>query len=262
MKKTISILLFWSIRIHGFAQSVTIDPKANNNPLVNIQSTTKAEVMARMTVAQRNVMSGLIQGTQVYCTDCTPAGAYFFDGGSWVAMFQTTTVSPITYTVGQMAQGGMVIWIDPASGGQHGLAVAMTDFANHVTGTFWDYYFSSLPNLYVGATAKGYYGGELNTQLILIALKGNGEAALRSRQVNDGGYGDWYLPSQGELDLIYSLRNTIGSSSFIGLSTYPIYSSSTETGQNTAYARNFLTGAQIINQPKNTGLLARAIRRF
>jgi hypothetical protein len=252
MKKIFITTLLSLTLLYSFSQSVTIDPKANLTPIVEIKSTNEGMVLPKMTVAQRNAILGLTAGTQVYCTDCTPYGPYSFDGGSWVAMFQTSTVSPITYTVGQMAQGGMVIWIDPASGGQHGLAVAMND----TNAALWDQ-----PPPYTkrtGAWSQGYYGGEFNTNQILAVIQQDGLLAARVKYVNEGGYGDWYMPSSMELDLIYTLRNTIGISSFANTT----YASSSETNNSTFYSRNFATGTSNSDALKYNNYRTRAVRRF
>ncbi|WP_428660737.1 hypothetical protein [Runella sp.] len=260
----ILLLSCWSVVSIALAQSVLIDPKANTLPIVDIKSTNGngGVAMPRMTVAQRNVIA-LQVGLQVYCTDCTPAGPYSYDGGSWVAMFQTQTVSPITYTVGQAAQGGMVFWVDPASGGQHGLVVDKYDIMN---GGCWDWpnsYSSFTP--YCGAHAFGYYGGEFNTARMLDKQdEGYFYAPAQACRAFGGGensitkfsYGDWYVPSVGELNLLYTLRNTIGN-----FDTGKKYWSSTESSPTLSYYVNFANG--ISNTlDKATYCAARCIRRF
>lgn len=261
MKKIVVFYLFGFKMIIANAQSVTIDPRANNTPIVDIKSTTEGMVMPKMTLAQRNLMAGLTAGTQVYCTNCTPYGPYSYDGGSWVAMFQTTTVSPITYTVGQAAQGGIVFWIDPSSGGQHGLVAATadvyrTDYSNGGYLLQWMNLTSGWNCL--GALAKGMYGGEANTHLILSKTNfPDYTAAGRAYGLTVGIYGDWYLPSIDELELLYNLRTIIGGFSNVD------YWSSTESFSYSDDANylNFSSGAKSI---KNKGLTARvrAVRRF
>ena len=248
--------MLWA-SIYANAQSVTIDPRANTTPIVDIKSTTEGMVMPKMTVAQRNAITGLTAGTQVYCTNCTPYGPYSYDGGSWVAMFQTQTVSPITYTVGQAAQGGIIFWIDPASGGQHGLVAATSDVVSRNSNAFWygDHATSGLP---ICAYSTGIYGGEFNTKLALQKMNVNvymifGVVAA----FNSGGYGDWYVPSINELKLIFDNRNTIGNFSATD------YWSSTEQLDGWAYAKyiNFSTGS-ILSKLKGEYGQVRPIRRF
>lgn len=263
MKKISLIYLFILFGSICFAQSVTIDPRANTTPIVDIKSNTEGMVMPKVTVAQRNVLTGLTAGTQVYCTNCTPYGPYVFNGGTWIAMFQTTTVSPITYTVGQAAQGGIVIWIDPASGGQHGLVADTYDI---MSGGSWDWnnsYSSFLP--YCGAHAMGYYGGEFNTNRMLDKQdEGYFYAPAQAcrafggqeNEISTFSYGDWYVPSVGELKLMYSLRATIGN-----FDTTKKYWSSTESTGTDSFYIDFTNGnSNVLN--KLTYCAARCIRRF
>ncbi len=240
---------FWSLV--SFAQSVTIDPKANTTPIFEIKSTTEGMVMPKMTVAQRNAITGLTAGTQVYCTNCSPYGPYSYDGGSWVAMFQTTTVSPITYTVGQAAQGGIVFWIDPASGGQHGLVAATSDVSSL-------YGWGLSTTGFVCVPSKGMYAGYENTTFISQAFKEYLWVGARNcKAYNGGGYGDWYLPSIDELAALYTTRNLIGG--FVNAN----YWSSTENANASccAFKIDFSTG-NIIDSYKESYYRIRPIRRF
>ncbi|WP_428659806.1 hypothetical protein [Runella sp.] len=235
--------------------SVTIDPKVATTSLIDAVSTTKGILPPRMNISQRNALT-LSTGLQVYCTDCTPAGPYSYNGSTWIAMFQTTTVSPITYTVGQTAQGGIVFWIDPASGGQHGLVAATADQS---AATKW------LSTDYVTANAfrVGAYGGKYNTDRI-IDSQGNGTyAALLAAQYTDSdGYGDWYLPSKNELNLMYAQKNAIGG--FTGSN----YWSSTEVSvseglaSENVYVQDFGTGTSGNALKSVATYRVRAIRRF
>lgn len=260
MKKINLVYLLLLLGFTCFAQSVTIDPRANSTPIVDIKSTTEGMVMPKMTVAQRNAITGLTAGTQVYCTNCTPYGPYVYNGGTWVAMFQTTTVSPITYTVGQAAQGGIVFWIDPASGGQHGLVADRYDYGGR-----WHWSSFSDTHPYCGARATGYYGGEFNTNRMLENedVRNDYSVAQKCRAYGGEGdnrdtfsYGDWYLPSLGELKLMYSLRNVIGN-----FNTTNKYWSSTEVTQSSSYVTDFVNGQEYISD-KETYYAARCIRRF
>lgn len=246
----------WMCGAGAFAQSsVTIDPKVASTSLIDAASTTKGTLPPRMNISQRNGLT-LSPGLQVYCTDCTPAGPYSYNGSTWIAMFQTTTVSPITYTLGQAAQGGIVFWIDPASGGQHGLVAATADQS---AATKW------LSTDYVTANAfrVGAYGGKYNTDRI-IDSQGNGTyAALLAAQYTDiNGYGDWYLPSKNELNLLYTQKN-----SFSGFNSTN-YWSSTEVSvseglsSESAYIQNFSNGTSGSALKSVATYGVRAIRQF
>ena len=170
----------------------------------------------------------------------------------------------ITYSVGDFAQGGIVFWVDET--GQHGLVCAKVDQS---TGVRW----------YAGtygvtrATGDGPFSGELNTSIIIssqvsIGDDGSDYAAqiCNDLQVTEGGktYGDWYLPSKEELNLMYQNKATInttatanGGSGFA--SAY--YWSSTEDGSNYAWGQDFDDGYQDYDG-KNGTYRVRAVRAF
>jgi hypothetical protein len=231
------------------AQSVTINPNSST-AIVDAQSTTKGVLAPRMTVAQRNLIP-LSAGLQVYCTNCTPAGPYSYNGSAWLAMFQTNIASPITYTIGQAAQGGIVFWIDET--GQHGLVAATADQS---ASTPW-----YNGNTNTKAIRTGVYGGAFNTEQINNGFGYGSYAAIIAAQYTGGQYGDWYLPALNELNLMYAKRVAIG-----GLAGVPYWSStevSTSQGlvAQGAYQINFSTGLSTFSLKANS-LRVRAIRKF
>jgi len=170
----------------------------------------------------------------------------------------------ITYSVGDFAQGGIVFWVDET--GQHGLVCAKEDQS---TGLRW--YAGTFG--YTQAKGDGPYAGEANTSIIIAAQvaigdDGNTYAAriCNELQITEGGktYGDWYLPSKMELDLMYQNRVTInatavanGGSSFLGY----LYWSSTEESNIRAWYHHF--GLNIQNYiNKNYTARVRAVRAF
>ncbi|MBN2164782.1 MAG: DUF1566 domain-containing protein [Marinilabiliaceae bacterium] len=184
------------------------------------------------------------------------------DLGTYIETETDPTVTK--YSVGEFAQGGIVFWVDET--GQHGLVAAKEDQS---TGVRW----------YAGtfgvtrATGDGPFSGELNTAIIItsqvsIGDDGSDYAAqiCNDLQVTEGGktYGDWYLPSKKELDLMYQNKATIdatavanGGSGFV--STY--YWSSTEASSTNAWERSFFDGYQT-NYSKTNVIRVRAVRAF
>jgi hypothetical protein len=170
-----------------------------------------------------------------------------------------------TYSVGDFAQGGVVFWVDET--GQHGLVCAKVDQS---AGVRW----------YAGtygvtrATGDGPFSGELNTSIIISSQVSIGDDGAdyaaqicNDLQVTEGGktYGDWYLPSKEELNLMYQNKATIdvtavanGGSGFAG----PTYWSSTESYNNYAWLQNFSDGNQYYNGYKDYTVRVRAVRRF
>lgn len=166
------------------------------------------------------------------------------------------------YSVGDFAHGGVVFWVDET--GQHGLVAAKEDIGSiqWYNGTNTD----------TEANGSGVYSGEMNTLLIVADQGSNSKtyAAGLCAEYNvleDGvTYGDWYLPSKAELDLLYQNKEIIdtkatenGGSSF----TSDYYWSSTEVANNNNYAevQDFSNGEQSIYF-KNSDYNVRAIRAF
>ncbi len=176
----------------------------------------------------------------------------------------STTSSPTTYSVGDFAQGGIVFWVDET--GQHGLVAAKEDQS---TGVRW--YAGTSGN--TQAKGDGPYAGEANTSIIIAAQVAIGDDGstyaariCNELQITEGGktYGDWYLPSKEELNLMYQNKATIdataganGGSGFA--STF--YWSSTEGNNTSAWLQYFGSGTQY-NFNKTYTLRVRAVRAF
>ncbi|MCB0463750.1 MAG: DUF1566 domain-containing protein [Flavobacteriaceae bacterium] len=172
--------------------------------------------------------------------------------------------SVTTYSVGDYAHGGIVFWVDET--GQHGLVCTKEDQS---TGIRWN----AGTNGDTRAYADGLYAGEANTSIIIAAQvaigdDGNTYAAriCNELQITEGGntYGDWYLPSKEELNLMYQNKAAIdatavanGGSSFAS----NFYWSSTEYTFDGAWAQNFDGGAQIYGNKFST-VRVRAVRAF
>lgn len=186
-------------------------------------------------------------------------GYYYYDATNdlWEAL------GAKRYSVGDFAQGGIVFWVDDT--GQHGLVCVKEDQSLYTwnAGTFGT----------TQAKGDGSYAGEANTTLIIaahIAIGDNGnDYAARicnELQITEGGitYGDWYLPSREELNLMYQNKAIIdatalanGGSSFAN----SYYWSSTEFSSNNAFDQLFTDGTQG-NFQKNALSRVRAIRAF
>jgi len=257
MKKRLQAILWVICAVVGFyfpsqAQSVTIDPSdATAGSAIEATSTKKGFLMPRMSESQRTVISSPTAGIQVYCTNCAAGvGPYTYNGSVWIPMFNTAS---IMYAVGQAKQGGIVFYVDDS--GQHGLVVATADYAGTVS---W----ITSSNMNTNALRNGIYGGQYNTDRINEVQSNGSSAALAAAQTTAGNYGDWYLPSKIELNLLYLARNSVGMGASSG-----IYWSSTEVGvvngdaSTTAHTQSFPDGAQA-TAAKSTAYKVRAIRRF
>jgi hypothetical protein len=116
------------------------------------------------------------------------------------------------------------------------------------------------------AIRNGINAGMYNTERIIIkqgAGIGNYAALIAAHyQFNGngwGGYGDWYLPSLYELQLLFKQKNIVG-----GFNSTTFVWSSTEADDKTAYTINFFstTGTVQAEAKDFNPRFVRAIRAF
>jgi len=164
----------------------------------------------------------------------------------------STTVGS-TLAIGDSYQGGIIFWLDAS--GKHGLIAATAD----QTGAHW----YNGTSRHTGATDVGLYAGSMNTVLIVATQIGDpgienfAAKVCADYSVTDGGvtYGDWYLPSKYELNLLYGKKDLVGgfADSF--------YWSSTENDNTTAWGLIFTNGTQNF-AIKSFTTFVRAVRAF
>ena len=177
---------------------------------------------------------------------------------------QVRSEIPSGVQIGDFAQGGIVFWVDET--GQHGLVAAKED---QNTGVRWN----AGTNGNTQAKGDGPYAGEANTSIIIAAQVANGDdystyaaRICNELQITEGGttYGDWYLPSKEELDLMYQNKATIdataGANGGSGIAS-DYYWSSTEHNSNIAWTLYFDNGSQNF-YGKNSPNRVRAVRAF
>ena len=171
----------------------------------------------------------------------------------------TLTWTTLTHTIGESYGGGIVFYV--YDNGKHGLIAATSD---QTSGIRW--YGGSNTN--TRARADGVGAGLQNTAII-IANQGNVDGAAfaatvcneYSVTVNGVTYGDWYLPSKHELNLLYSQKTVVG---FIGGS----YWSSSENSSTEAWLQTFNDPRTPANEgtqyslSKSSPFGVRAIRAF
>jgi hypothetical protein len=244
MKKLFCTLFALSCISATYAQ---LGVNATGNPPIpsaqlDVESTTKALYPPRMTSAQKNAITGPQPGAVVYDTNL--GALSFYNGSAWIST--APTVSGATYSVGQSALGGKVFWVDET--GQHGLIVSLADQSNAV-------WYNGDTN--TKANRIGVFGGEFNTDQILKGIGYGNYAASNAATFTGAFYGDWYLPSQGELLILASS----GQGPIAGT-----YWSSTEvpvaTGFIATQAVTVTSGGVQANVTKSTINKVRAIRKF
>ena len=141
-----------------------------------------------------------------------------------------------TMKIGESYGGGIVFYV--YDGGQHGLIAATADQSTEIRwfgGSDTD----------TGARFDGIGVGLKNTAIIIADQRHVDGDAFAARICNEysatvGGvtYGDWYLPSKYELNLLYLKKTVVG-----GFARYS-YWSSTESGNYGAWAQSFGDGDQ------------------
>ena len=158
--------------------------------------------------------------------------------------------------IGESYGGGVVFYV--YDGGQHGLIAA---------NNYSEVPFSPAPsNNSCGAIGDGVNAGAMNTALIVAKQMADNLTGNYAAQVcadftatsNGVLYGDWYLPSKHELNLLFLEKANLPGLSF------PFtwqYWSSTESSSTNAWNQLFDSGTQQQNSKGNTGI-ARAIRSF
>jgi Protein of unknown function (DUF1566) len=167
---------------------------------------------------------------------------------------------PVHY-IGETYGGGIVFYV--YDGGQHGLIAATADQS---TGIRW--YGGSYTN--TCAKGDGVGAGLKNTAIIIAnqgPVDGNTFAARLCNEysVTVGGitYGDWYLPSKYELNLMYlniGQGNALGLGNVGGFANND-YWSSTELDLIDAWDQNFTSGNQYY-WSKGLSDYVRAVRAF
>jgi hypothetical protein len=158
------------------------------------------------------------------------------------------------HTIGESYGGGIVFYV--YDGGQHGLIAAIADQSR---GIRW----YGGTNTNTRARADGIGAGLKNTAIIIAnqgPVDGGAFAATVCNEysVTVGGttYGDWYLPSKYELNLLYLQRNVVGGFASNG------YWSSTEYNGFFACAQNFANGRHFCYGYKYSNYYVRAVRAF
>ena len=157
------------------------------------------------------------------------------------------------YKVGDFAQGGIIFWIDET--GEHGL---VADTADISTGIQWYNGVKKVTN----ATGDGVGSGEMNTMLIIaqqtVDNMAGSFAALLCANVRRGPYGDWYLPSKEELNMMYINLHLAGLGGFAGA----YYWCSTEASSSLVWIQAFANGYQAFGDKEFSIPRVWAVRAF
>ena len=157
------------------------------------------------------------------------------------------------HTIGESYGGGIVFQV--YDGGQHGLIAATADQS---TGIRW----YGGTNTNTRARGDGIGAGLINTAIIIANQGPVDGVAFAATVCNEysvvsGGvtYGDWYLPSKHELNLLFIKKTFFGG--LVGS-----YWSSTEADFGNAWGQSFTNGPQTTVSKFVANFAVRAIRSF
>lgn len=215
--------------------------------MLDVKSTSKGFLAPRMTATQMNLIASPAEGLLVYNTSVK--SLFMYNGSAWKPLSEATSLA-----IGDIYGGGVVFFV--YDGGKHGLIAATSD--QHFAAQWYNGI-----NRMTGTTGDGSVAGSMNTAMIVstqIADNQNGSFAAKicadySVTVNGITYGDWYLPSKYELNLLFQQKNVVG-----GFSNSD-YWSSTESNAFNAWSQYFYDGFQSEYGKSETGSI-RAIRSF
>jgi hypothetical protein len=149
------------------------------------------------------------------------------------------------FLVGMVGPAGGVVFYSTDSG-RHGLEAAPVDQSSSVT---W-----GCINKKIG-TSMPVGSGAANTAAIIAGCKETNIAAKIADDYVLNGYSDWFLPSSGELYVLYQNKDIVGN--FTKAATYW---SSTELDSQFSYVMSFLGGDGV--SYKTIATRVRAIRYF
>ena len=240
----IALLLLFSSAMFAQVGINTDNSAPDPSAMLDVKSTSKGFLPPRMTTAQRDLISSPAAGLTIYNTtkNCNET----YNGSTWVGN---------THYIGENYGGGMVFYI--YDGGQHGLIAATTDQNTVIQWNNGTYRLT-------GTTGDGLNAGAMNTAMIVATQMADNQSGNFAAKVcadysitMDGvTYGDWYLPSKYELNLLYLQKTVVGG--FVE----DYYWSSTEYDANDARIQLFFDGYQAHGSKGYFTFPVRAIRAF
>ncbi len=155
------------------------------------------------------------------------------------------------FTIGQTGPGGGIIF-QVTRDGLHGLEASKVDQSTAIQ---WHVYNGI--DLDTMAVKSGIRDGAFNTDRIIIIHGYENYAALLCANYSGGGYGDWYLPSKDELNLMYKNLHLKGLGNFTSNANYW---SSTELNTDQAWVQLFTSGIQYVIAKRGNTARVRCVR--
>lgn len=208
-----------------------------SNPTIADNKTSDGSGLGLFTSTMTNLLPNTIYYCRSYATNS--------EGTTYGKEISFRTMVAKLY-IGMQYKGGIIFYIEPMKGG--GLLVSNDDVSS---GTDW-----GCASNVSSATSKGVGSGKSNTDAILSQCGSIGAAGICANY-KYGKYDDWFLPTIGELELIYkNLKETDKEKFSVGY-----YWSSTQKDATIALRYGFL-GGNSGEADKSTSQFVRAVRKF
>lgn len=173
------------------------------------------------------------------------------------SLFSAASTNGFTHYIGELYQGGIIVFVWKVSGIEHGLIASLTDVS--VSSNY------SNVSSQIGLSAESFRDGQTNTTSILNQSGHVSSAALLCDSYSSSGYNNWYLPSIWELSqcniAAYIINEILGDVNGFQAGFNIGYISSTETTNNGIWMQNFHYSSSG-NGAKNTFGRVRAVRKF
>ena len=224
----------------------------SNTPTIVDTKTTDGLPAGTFTSTITGLTAGVTYHVRAYATNSVGTGY------GPVQTF-TSTATAVIPTIGSSLGGGVVAYVyqngDP---GYTSTNIPVLIAGNDVLGfTRWH----NGSGISTGATSAALGSGFANTNTIITSqgasTGGYTYAAALARNYTSGGFTDWYLPSQNELNQLYLNRVAIGGFT----NAYNYFWASTEVDASNAKLQNFLSGGAVLDFTKSaTGGTVRAVR--
>ena len=279
-KKTyIDSVLLTKLNVNGSASSLTSFPILNQNTTGNASTATSSLLAGNISATANSTLTSLTNlhtigtitnGTWSATTiDIMHGGTGLTKVGLSGEVLTTTTTGTLTWTsptklsgvhyLGESYGGGIVFHV--YDNGKHGLIISPEDQS---TGVNASPYTNSTSITVTNAIRDGVNAGMFNTERIILSQGSSNYAAQIAANYKGGGYGDWYLPSIAEMQLI-SLNYNYISSTFNTSNMYKVYWSSNENpsdkNQIWCSTLNIVSGNYVMKYG-NPSIRVRAIRAF
>ena len=243
----------------SFTNSIAIGYKATTTAANTIQLGGDGVVSGSTAITNVKTTGTLTAGTVTYPNaHNSTAGQLLSINATGTAAWTTPASSGGgTHAIGEVYGGGIVFYV--WDGGAHGL-IAATD---NLTGKFWGAD-GTLVSSTIYPLRDGIGAGRNNTERIIQNIKTSDNifksdytlyAAYVCLTYQGGNYGDWYLPSKYELNLLYLQKSVIGWVS-------GNYWSSNDYATRDAYYLDFSTGLFVGMTKNYQGNGVRPIRSF